>query len=306
MIQILTGDNWFAVLEKSQDIIDKFVADYDDLAVEKIDCEDAGYDKIQAATESVSFLNPRKLVVLRSPSLNKDILEKYDKLLNSVADTTDLLIIERRLDKRTGYYKYIKKLTGYNELSELNDAQTSNWLIAKAEKLGAKISRSDAVYLQDRVGHDQALLSNELEKLISYDPNISKASIDLLSDPTPNSTVFSLLEASFTGQKNKASQIYSQQRSLKIEPQQIIAMIAWQLHILAIVKTASDYDDMTIAKDTKISPYVVKKTRLLANKFTISDIKHLVKSILKIDNDTKTKPIDADVALRLWIMTVVQ
>src|SRR3546814_19438404 len=62
-------------------------------------------------------------------------------------------------------------------------------------------------------------------------------SSDLL---TPQSTIFELLDAALSGNTRRALELYEEQRSMKVEPQQIIAMLAWQLHVLAVVKAAGE------------------------------------------------------------------
>lgn len=303
MIQVLTGDNWFEVLDTLKSVVDKYEAEHGSLAVEKLDGESENYDRIRATVESIPFLSLRKLVVLSNSGVNKDLLERYEDLLGAVADSTDLLIVERKLDKRTGYYKYLKKHTDYKEFSDLSEQELVKWLVERAKNQGASISQEAARYLQERVGSNQILLANELDKLVSYDSNITKESIDLLCEPTPSTTIFSLLEAAFSGDNHRTVQIYQEQRLLKVEPLQIIAMVAWQLHVLMVVALAKNVDDMTVAREAKLSPYVVRKTRVLANRFTVSEIKRMIESILKIDIDIKTKSIDSDSALQLWLLT---
>lgn len=176
------------------------------------------YDRIRATVESIPFLSLRKLVVLSNSGANKDLLERYEDLLGAVAESTDLLIIERKLDKRTGYYKYLKKHTDYKEFSELSEQELIKWLVERAKNQGASISQEAARYLQERVGSNQILLANELDKLVSYDSNITKESIDLLCEPTPNTTIFSLLEAAFSGTNNELlrsirSSVFAQSRA---------------------------------------------------------------------------------------------
>ncbi|MBP7767249.1 DNA polymerase III subunit delta, partial [Candidatus Saccharibacteria bacterium] len=284
-------------------VVDKYEAEHGSLAVEKLDGESENYDRIRATVESIPFLSLRKLVVLSNSGVNKDLLERYEDLLGAVADSTDLLIVDRKLDKRTGYYKYLKKHTDYKEFSDLSEQELVKWLVERAKNQGASISQEAARYLQERVGSNQILLANELDKLVSYDSNITKESIDLLCEPTPSTTIFSLLEAAFSGDKHRTVQIYQEQRLLKVEPLQIIAMVAWQLHVLMVVALAKNVDDMTVAREAKLSPYVVRKTRVLANRFTVSEIKRMIESILKIDIDIKTKSIDSDSALQLWLLT---
>ncbi len=70
----------------------------------------------------------------------------------------------------------------------------------------------DAKYLVMRVGANQQTLSNELAKLLSYDKAITRQTIDLLTEQTPQSTIFELLDAAFAGNSKKAMELYAEQR----------------------------------------------------------------------------------------------
>jgi DNA polymerase-3 subunit delta len=154
----------------------------------------------------------------------------------------------------------------------------------------------------ERVGSSQQLLGGELEKLILYNPQITRETIELLTDATPQSTIFQLLEAAFAGNTKQALQLYSEQRALNVEPAQIIAMLAWQLHVLAIIKTAGDRSPDTIAKEARLNPFVVKKSQNIARKLSLPELKELIGDLLRIDVQSKRTSIDADEALQHYLL----
>jgi DNA polymerase III delta subunit len=148
------------------------------------------------------------------------------------------------------------------------------------------------------------LLSNELEKLLLYDPKITRQTIDLLTEPTPQSTIFQLLEAAFAGNPKRALELYAEQRALKVEPAQIVAMLAWQLNILAIIKTAGNHSPDAVAKEAKLNPFVVQRSQSIARKLSLIQLKKLVSDLLKIDVATKRTNIDPDEALQHYLLTL--
>jgi DNA polymerase-3 subunit delta len=87
-----------------------------------------------------------------------------------------------------------------------------------------------------------------------------------------------------------------------VEPQQILAMLIWQLHILAVVKTAGPRSADTIAKEAKISPFTVRKSVDLARRLSLTQLKTRVSDLLKIDLDLKSKSMNADEALQLYLL----
>lgn len=304
MIITLTGQNSFLLRQELKKLVDVFVAEHTDMGLEKLDGEEAAYDRIREALESLPFLAAKKLVVLASPGANKEFIEKAGDLLSEIPETTGVIIIEPKPDKRTAYYKFLKKNTELHEFNELDENGTSRWLAEQAKAAGGSLSQSDARYLVERVGLNQQMLSNELAKLLNYSPKITRQSIDLLTDLAPKSTIFELLDAALAGNTKRALELYQEQRSMKVEPQQILALLAWQLHALALVKTAGERDAAEIARESKLNPYTVRKTQGLARRLSLAQVKKLVHDTLELDIRMKSEPIDADEALRTLLTSV--
>jgi len=304
VITILTGTNNFGLRAELRKLVAAFVAEYDDMALERLDGDETGFERLHEALQSLPFLTERKMVVLQAPGNNKQFAENIESLLRELPDTTSLIIVEPKLDKRSSYYKFLKKQTGFQEFNELDERGLARWLSDLAKEKQAAISQSDALYLVSRVGTNQQSLASELEKLSLYSSKIDRKAIEELTPATPQSTIFQLLEAAFAGNTKKASQLYGEQRALKVEPQQIIAMLAWQLHILALVKAGTGKTPEEIAKTAKLSPYVVKKTAGIARSISLAETKRLVHDLLVIDQRLKREALNADDALLNYLLTI--
>lgn len=285
-------------------LIAGFVSEHTDMALEQLDGEEVEFDRMREALQSLPFLSSKKLVVLRKPSANKEFVEAAEPLLTEAPETTDIIIIEPKLDKRLSYYKFLKKQSGFQEYNELDTPQLAKWLVAHAKVEGGELSLSDATYLIDRVGINQQLLGNELVKLLQYNSNITRETIDLLTERTPQSTIFELLDAALAGKTKRAIQLYHEQRAMKVEPQQILALLGWQLHIMALVKTAGERDPAAIAKEAKLNPFVVRKTQGIIRNMTLSQLKELIHEVFTLDIRLKSESIDADEALQNLIITL--
>lgn len=306
MVVTLTGENSFALQRELNGLVQAYLAEHSDLGLERIDGQEVSTERIAEAVTSLPFLASKKLVVLRAPSSNKQFTEQAEQILDEVSETTDVIIIEPKLDKRLSYYKFLKKKTDFREFPELDINGLARWLTDTARAQDASLSPADARYLVERVGTSQQLLANDLEKLVLYDPKITRQTIDLLTDPTPQSTIFQLLEAAFAGNGKKTLDLYVEQRALKVEPIQIIAMLAWQLHVLAILKTAGDREVDQIAKEAKLNPYVLRKSQDIANKLTLPNLKSQISNLLEIDTKSKRTNLDADEALQNYLLKLTQ
>jgi DNA polymerase III delta subunit len=304
MIITLAGENNFGLRRELKRLVDTFTGEYGDLALERLDGQEADFKRIGEALSSLPFLASRKMIVLRGPGNNKQFAEQVEQILGNLPETNDVIIVEPKLDKRLSYYKFLKSKTDYREFLELDINGLSRWLAETAKAQGGSLSTGDARYLVERAGAKQQLLSNELEKLLLYDPKITRQTIDLLTEPTPQSTIFQLLEAAFAGNPKRALELYAEQRALKVEPAQIVAMLAWQLNILAIIKTAGNRGPEAVAKEAKLNPFVVQRSQSVARKLSLAQLKKLVSDLLKIDVATKRTSIDPDEALQHYLLAV--
>ena len=302
MVITLSGSNSFALQQSQRQLVTDFITEQGDMALERLDGSEATIERLSEALTSLPFLSSKKMVLLRQGSANKQFTEQAADLLAGIPETTEVIVVEPKLDKRSSYYKYLKKSTDYREFNELDSNSLARWLVGVAKERGGVLSSSDVNFLVDRVGLNQQLLASELEKLLLFSPQITRDSILALTEANPQSTIFELLEAAFGGNIQHAMQLYVEQRALKVEPQQIIAMLSWQLHILALVKMAGDRTPEAIAGEAKVSPYVVKKSIAIARRLTQAGLKQLIADLVVIDTRSKRETFNVDAALQHFLL----
>lgn len=279
-----------------------FEKEYGDMAVERLDGEEATYERMAEAAQSLPFLATRKLVVLRAPGANKEFAEKFEAFITGVSETNDVIIVEPKLDKRLSYYKQLKKLTDFKEFAVLDANGLARFAADYAKEQGGSLSSSDARLLVERTGTNQLGLQQELDKLLAFSASITRESIENLTEKTPQSSMFELLDAAFAGDAKRTMRLYDEQRALKVEPQQVIAMLSWQLYILAVVKTAKGRSAEDIAREARLNPFVVRKTLALVRGISLVRLKELITSLREFDVRTKTEGIIADEAVRYYLL----
>lgn len=304
MITTLTGENDVLRQDALTQLVHGFVAEHTDLGLERLDGEEAVYARMHEAAQSLPFLAARKLVVLRTPGANKEFAEHLEQFVADIAETNDVVLVEPKLDKRLSYYKQLKKLTDFREFAVLDANGLARYLADYARQQGGFLSTADARLLIDRVGANQLTLQHELDKLLAYDPKVARASIELLTERTPGSSIFELLDAAFAGRTQRAMQLYDEQRTLNVEPQQIMAMLAWQLHILAIAKAAGSRGADTIAREAKISPFTVRKSLDLARRISVARLKQLITDLRVFDTRLKSEGLNADEVVRYYLLSL--
>lgn len=301
MIITLLGTNQYALLSKLKQLKSEFVKAYTDFGLSSINADEKSYDSILDAVSTSPFLAEKNMVIVKDVSKNSDINEKIEELISAVGSATDVVFFESKIDKRSSLYKYLKKHTDCQEFTDVDNQGLAKWLVVEAKSRGGKLSLADANYLVNRSMLSQEGLSNELDKLLSYNEEVSKQSIDLLTEPAPQGSIFDLLENAFRGNKSKAFELYESQRKQQVDPQEIMAMIAWQVHIISVVFAFRGSNPQDIATKAKLNPYVVSKTMNLVGSYTKSDIKNLLNKTLDLDRSLKTTSVDPDEAILAYI-----
>ncbi|HSX31278.1 MAG TPA: DNA polymerase III subunit delta [Candidatus Saccharimonadales bacterium] len=306
MITTLTGENDVLRHQALQQLVGGFIAEYGDMGLERLDGEEVSYERMHEAAQSLPFLVARKLVVLRNPGANKEFVEQLERFVTDVAETNDVVIVETKLDKRLAYYKQLKKLTAFKEFAVLDGNALARYLVDYAKEQGGSLSARDARTLIDRIGVNQLTLQHEVDKLLSYNSDIDTSGIELLTERTPQSTMFELLDAAFAGNARRAMQLYAEQRAMRVEPQQIMAMLVWQLHILAVAKTAGQRSVDMVAQSAKLSPFTVRKSLDLARRISLAQLKKLVSQLREFDVRLKTQALSADEVVQYYLLNLAQ
>lgn len=303
MIISIAGNNAYAINAKLLELKNSFTKKFGTLNLEQFDGEEDSYEQVIDSVTNTSLFSDKQLVVVENPDKNQELTDNIEDLLSRSNDS-DLIFVARNIDKRSKLYKVIKKQTELLEFNLDNNVGLDSWIIEEVKKRGGSIDMSSARLLLEKTGNDQTKISNELDKLLSYQSIITKDNIELLTIDSPQSTVFQLLDAAFSGNYSKTLAIYEEQRAQKVEPIAIMGMIIWQLHIFAIIKFAGDKSVSDIAKQAKLNPYVVEKSRQTLRKINKTYLKKLINQVAELDVSLKSESIDSDNALKNLLLDI--
>lgn len=301
MVKVFAGSNWFGIKSALDNEIAKFLKNGDALNIERFYGPDVSLDDIKAGLGSVSLFSDKKLVITEQLSAHKDAIEDFDEFLKLAEGDSLLIIIEPNIDKRSSYYKNLKKLEGFREFSDLEEGSLVAWIKSFVAEKNGEISPADSRYLVTRVGSDQSNLHNELTKLLQYDPKITKETIDLLTQQTPTSTIFNLVDEAFNGNLKKALDLYEEQRKLRVEPQAIFGMLVWQMHMVAVCLAAGNKSLNEISGETGLNSYVLGKAKNIATKMGKDRIIEYLDLLRDIEKTSRQQAYNFDDAMKLAI-----
>lgn len=290
MIITLTGENTYAIAQAERQVVDAFVQKHGANGIERVDAEGLEPVRLPDLLQGATLFAPVRLVILKNLAANKSVLEPLTEALRHAADETTVVVADAGLDKRTKLYKFLK--TGnFQEFPALDESKLVAWVQQETARADAEITKADAQYLVQRVGHDQWRLHHELAKLASYQPQINRGTIDSLVEPSPEGNAFELLDAALAGQTARVSQLV---QGLKTEedPYKLFGLLASQVHALAVCATAGGRSPEVIAKDAGIHPFVVRKTQALARRLGTPRVQRIAHEVADCDWHLKSTGAD--------------
>jgi len=292
MVYTLTGPNGYELGSFLSQLRSDFTSKYGEGGVENYTGEQLTPEIIANALGGVSLFSSNRMVIIRGLVDAKDVIDRLLAHLKNVSDDVVLILIEPNLDKRTTLYKSLKNQTEFKEFGNLSEDGILRWIQSEVENDGGEIKSSQSRQLYEYCGLDQLRLSNEIQKLVLYEPKITSENIELLVEKDPRDTIFELLELALSGQSGRSVNKLMSLESAHEDPFQIASMLIWQTHILAVVQTANGLSDGELAKDHKINPYVFSKTKRLLPGVSVTKLRQTVDTVAKLDLTLKSNAHD--------------
>ena len=299
---LLYGKNQFGIDFEKKARVKDFYGKHGAEGVVVLEGSEIEWQNLVQELDGVSlFAAKNKLVVVNEASENKELADELANWTEQKSSSDDgstlLLLVDPKIDKRSVLFKTLKKHAELVESPNLDENDLAKWVVKHAEKLGGKIALADARHLVNIVGDDQLRLSNEIDKLVQFDVEVTKASISKMIEPKLQDSIFKLLDAVLAGKQKEAIEIYRNLRKDKVQPIYIMTMLGWQLHNVLVVKLGNERTDAQIAKDHKMSPYVVGKTRNLIRHISLTRLQEMFDEATETDLKLKSSKSDNDLIM---------
>lgn len=299
---LIHGVNQFAADEHYQEKINEFLLQNSRESIHAFDGEQASSEEVAQALAAQSlFSTGSELVVIRRVGSNSELKDKLVELIDEIPESTELIIYDPTIDKRSKLYKLLKKSGSTIEFTNLTEHELNNWISQRIEQLGGSVEPGATKMLADRTKGDQVRLKNEIDKLISYDKTVTQGTVQLLIDKSPDDNVFELLNKVAADDKRSAQKKYDELLRAQVEPHYVLVMICWQLSNMLAVKSGEGTTDTEIASKLGMNPYAVSRTKQIVRSLKEAEIRGMAEKALLVDTKTKTTSVDVAQAVRQLI-----
>lgn len=268
-------------------------------------------DKIEEISNTLPFMNDYRLLLIKDSKLfiegKKAETDKLLKYINNIPNTTIIIFVEEKVDKKFKIFKEIKKLGEVCEFNSLSEQDLTKWILNKLSESSKKMSLETCIYLIRNVGGNMEVISNELEKLINFknEQEITKKDIDEICTKSIESRIFDLVSAIGNKDTNKALTLYKALIFNKTSPFMILSMIARQFRIILQVKYLDKQNKniMEISNNLGLRDFIVKEALKQSKNFkSFKILLNAINDCVETDNKCKIGLLKDDLAIEMLIV----
>jgi len=312
-IFLFTGEESYLIHEQISGWKKAFITKHGDINLATLDAGEIPINDIVLQAEAMPFLGDKRLIfvhglpdapktrnagkVSKKDEKREGDLEKLEKALGDLPETTVIVFVQSKPDKRKSFYKKLTKKAEVKEFKQLQGYDLNTWIQKTVKQKGGKISSSDTEYLISLAGQDLWKLFHEIEKITSYtgEKAIDKKTISHLVIPTLEANIFHFTDA--LGAKNYKRAIQDLHKILAAGDSlsQVFYMIVRQFRLLlqisGYIESNPSAGSATIAAALKIHPFVARNTMTQAKNFKLAELKKAYQNLLDIDVALKTSKI---------------
>jgi DNA polymerase-3 subunit delta len=283
MLIYLYGENEFAIKQKIDSIkaqyVDKTGGDAD---MQTFDMSEHNLSDLLNAFSVVPMFVSSRLFIVRNLDILKLTKDQLHKLIDAVSDSTNVVVVDSKPDKRSVYFKAISKLKNAKYFGNLSPQKLVSWIRDRTQELGGSIDNTAINLLIERVGNDQWQLDQELRKLTNFNSQITKESIEQLVVPNLTQSAFMMIDAIVRKDAKKASEIYEHLITQGEADQMILGAITYQYRMMVLAKDnvgkGSEWQ-----KELSVSPYAATKAQNLIKNIDMEKLKTAYQSIVDAD-----------------------
>jgi DNA polymerase-3 subunit delta len=293
MIIFIHGEDSYSSRQYLDKVIDQFKTKHDPegKSVLVFDAVDSTWEDIVSALTADGLFSSKKLVIAKDLVSNKELREALNEFIkfSELPESASLIVYETgSVDKRSALVKKLAKEKFATEFKAPEPRVVEQMITRMARDLGKTIEPQAVRELASicvadlwRAQSEVSKLSNLVEETITL-KDIKEHTQGKLEDD-----IWKFVDSMSLGNKQQALDMLETQLQLGTEPIYLLAMLLRQFRLL-IALYQSEGSDAELASTLKLHPFVVKKTRQQASRFTINQLKTIYQALVRLDSALKT------------------
>lgn len=267
-----------------------------DFNFDRLSLRETPFEKILSLLQTPPMMAQQRIVVVEDcEEISKKEEEAFEKYLESLNPQTVCLLITKKIDKRTTFYKKLKTVALIQEFKKPYPNQLPQFVQEQAKRLSISLAPGVAQILIEIAGQDLSGLVMELEKLRIYiapKTQITKEDVLALSSQGLVDNIWDLTSA--LGKKDFAASLNLFRRILE-QGNPVIALAAMVITHFRKLLIAVEYKDQPanepLEKILGVHPYFVKDYEKQARGFSAAQLKKLYQKLMRLSEDLRSAPV---------------
>lgn len=257
-------------------------------------------EAIVVDAQTLPFLAERRVILVRNA-------ERYNAesaagpllaYLDDPNESTVMLLVTNRADKRTKFYKACTKNGVVVECAALAEREVTQWIEAETQALGRAIERNAVREIVLRVGTHLSDVNNALTLVINFigesEAPITEEHVTAACADVAEEEIWALTDAIAASQAGEALNALRKLLDLGKHPDEIVGTINWLLKSAYAVAIAPG--------EPAISRFVAKKVGPLAGKLGIGKLRAAFALCTDTQFMTRSTGVDGALALELLVV----
>lgn len=320
MVFLIHGEDDFLASEKLIFLKNGSLKKYGDFNVVVFNNEAINVESIINEINSLPFLGEKRVVILENilTSLKKEERKRITECATNSPETTVIIFFENKdllpykaKDRIKDIEDFMARLDKKNifSFSAMDIGSLGRWIATKLKSQGFSIDTRAINGLVALIGNNTRQIDNEIKKLSAYkfsEKAINADDVVKLVKANVDTNIFTLTDALAKKDVRTAQKILRNIIDSGEETYGVLSMIAFQFRNLLLIKIAETekVPQQKFLSDTRMNPYVHKKTSGQTRSFTLDKLKEIYHLIFETDLAIKTGTKDPETALDLLIVKI--
>jgi DNA polymerase III subunit delta len=311
VIQLLINNEEFLLLRHlrrlENDLIDEATKDFNYAKVSAHDL--CGAHLVDQFNTLPMMSETRLLIVTDVSSYRKQDLDVLTAYFENPVSTTHIILIADKIDKRTSFYKKIKKTGEIFEFKPLYPNQVPAFILKEAGSMGLKLAPGCAEYLSDAVGTNLMTVVGELEKLAIFvlpEKNVTLAQLNALVSVGLVDNVFKITSLIAGKKYHELHNLYMRMKEQGEPVIRLMALIISHFRKLLLLKEAQKkgVGQNELPHLLGVNPYFMKDYLSQARLFALSDLKTIYESLMTTSYQLRTVNISSHTLFESFLQKV--
>ncbi len=269
-----------------------------DLAYSAYYADEADPAEIVSVSQTMPFLSERQVILVNGAECYESESTAGPLLdyLGNPCESTILILVANRLDRRSKLYKTCTKTAAIVECPELREQDALVWARKEIERLGKSIDSSAVRELIDRTGTRLGDVSNAINLVTNYvgsAEKITKADVATACADVAEEEIWSLTDAIASSDTDKAVRVLREILDLGKNEFEILGSINWLLKTAYFAAAPSA---------NRLKPFLANKVKPLAAKLGKEKFRDAFSLCMDTEILLRSTGVDRTLALELLVV----